>query len=65
MTFRNKIDTANWLMTEKKANVNRACEGEGEMTALHVAKSAEMITALLAHGAKPAAFNFRGCNALM
>jgi ankyrin repeat protein len=65
MTFRNKIDTANWLMTEKKADVNRSCEGEGKMTALHVAKSAEMITALLAHGAKPAVFNFRGCNALM
>ena len=35
------------------------------MAPLHCACSREMITALLAHGAKPASSNFRGCNALM
>lgn len=35
------------------------------MTPLHCARSGEMITALLTHGAKPASSNFRGCNALM
>lgn len=50
-------------LQEKKANVNRA--GGGKMTPLHTARSGEIITALLTHGAKPASFNFRGCNALM
>lgn len=35
------------------------------MTPSHTARSGEMITALLNHGAKPASPNFRGCNALM
>lgn len=59
------LNVATWLMTKKKANVNCVCHGPGKLTPLHIASSAEMVRALLAHGANPALKDFYGCNALM
>ena len=59
------VDVATWLMAKKKANVNCVCDYSEKTTPLHIARSAEMVRALLPHGANPALKCFYGRNALM
>lgn len=59
------LDVAIWLMTKMKANVNCVCDYSWKSTPLHIASSAEMVRALLTHGANPALKDFCGRNALM